>query len=166
MPEIKVKHNVKDAQKPLRTLVEEAEYEALIANVSEGTTNQSPPRLKITIEYQILKRIADGNETFKGRRIYQDYVIEPAGDDNDAREAWRLKQVLEATKCKYDVVEDTTVFNTDHLVGKPVKIEVTKRNGKLKPEDLAKPVEQRPAVPQFNNVNRVDSLTVNEDNLV
>lgn len=166
MPEIRVKHNVKDAQKPARTIVPPSIYEALIANITDGMTTQSPPRQKITIEYQIIKRVEDGNEEFKGRRVYQDYIIEPAGNEGDAREAWRLKQVLDAAGAEYRMEGEVTIFNTDHLIGKYVKIEVKKRVGKLTPEQMAMPVEQRPAAPEFNRVDRVDSMSVNESELI
>jgi len=167
MPEIRVKHNVAGAtQPPARPAIPPAIYEALIANVTDGMTTMSPPRMKITIEYQLVKRAEDGNEEFKGRRVYQDYIIEPGGNDMDAREAWRLKQVLDAVKCVYRMEDEQTIFNTDHLIGKYVKIDVRKRIGKLKPEEMALPVEKRPAPPEFNRIDRVDSISVNEDELV
>jgi hypothetical protein len=166
MPEIRVKHNVAAATQPVRQVVTPAIYEALIANVVQGVATTKPPREKITIEFQIVNRFEDKDEAFKGRRVYQDFLIEPGGDDKDAREAWRLKQALAATGTVYRQEGEITIFNTDHLLGKSVKIEVKIREGKLSEADMAKPVEQRPDPQKFNRVDRIDSLTVNESDLL
>lgn len=165
MPEIRVKHNIATAtEPPRREAVPSGTYEAMIANVVDGATRTTPPRAKITMEFQIVKDDA-GDNKYNGRRVYQDFVIEPGGEYDD-REKWRLKQALEAVKCPYRIEDGCTMFNTDHLVGKSVKITIKTAPGKPDPKELEKPVEQRKPPQEFSRVERVDTVMVNEDDLI
>lgn len=172
MPEIVVKHNVKDAKAPERDPLPTGLYHAIIAKVTPGVT-QFPgqaPRQKLTLEYTVTHTAPDSlapgeqADKYAGRSVYQDYVIEP-GDkpQHDAREAFRMQQLMAATTCAYKTLEGGMItFNTDHLLGKPVKIQIGHRVGK--PPQGSPPGTE---APRYERVDRVDSATeVKEEDLV
>jgi hypothetical protein len=160
MPEITVKHNVKDAQPPQREVIPTGTYHSNIIKVTPGLTNFEPKLQTISIEYSITKT-ADGSvvndepaDKYAGRSVYQDYILEPGTKPfANQREAFRLQQLMAATKCPYKPLEGGMIsFNTDHLLGKGVKITVTQRPGKKREGD-----DPKAPLPLFNNVDRVDS---------
>lgn len=170
MPEVKVKHNVKDATPPLREVLPSGTYHALIIKIVPGVTRFKPELETISIEYQVVKT-ADGSvvngekdDKYHGRAVYQDYIIEMGTNDyNNQREAFRIQQLIAATGIPHTVHEGGQItFNTDHLTGKGVKITVTQRAGKKRPGDDPK----APAM-LFNNVERIDSeQEIADENLV
>ena len=160
MPEITVKHNVKEAQPPQREVLPSGDYHAIILKVTPGFTNFEPKLQMISIEYQIT-RTADGSivndepaDKYQGRSIFQDYIIERGTKEfSNQQNAFRIQQLMSATGCPHKDLDGGQIsFNTDHLIGKGVKITVNQRAGKLKPN-----VDPRTPVPIFNNVDRVDS---------
>jgi hypothetical protein len=165
MPEITVKHDVKNAEPPKRDVLPTGIYHANIVKLSPGT-KFDPPRMTLTVEFQVTKT-DEGSivneepaDKYKGRAVFQDYILEPGGNQyHDQREAFRIQQMMAATKCPYkDVGGGQISFNTDHLMGKAVRISVTQRAGKPDPADPP----GTPA-PLFNNVARIDSAVVVED---
>lgn len=170
MPEITVKHNVKDAQPPQREIIPSGLYHALIIKVTPGLTNFEPKLQTISIEYQITETDPGSvvNEEpidkYKGRSVYQDYILEPGTKAfANAQEAFRMQQLMAATKCPHRPLEGGMIaFNTDHLLGKPVKITVIQKTGKLKTGD-----DPKKPLPVYNNVDRVDSqVEVADEELV
>jgi hypothetical protein len=160
MPEITVKHNVKDATPPEREVLPSGSYHALIIKVTPGLTGFEPKLQTISIEYQIVKT-ADGSivndekdDKYHGRSVYQDYILEPGTKAfSNQREAFRIQQLMAATRCPYKTLDGGQItFNTDHLISKGVKITVTQRAGKKRPGD-----DPKAPIPIFNNVDRVDS---------
>jgi len=168
MPEIRVKANVRDAQKPVRKAIEGGFYDSLIVACKQGIAKTTPAVMKISLEFQITQRSHDQDATYKGRRVFQDYLIEPlpADPERTARETWRLKQVLDACSVPYKTEDGSTIFNTDHIVGKAVKIEVKTYTPNPTEEDMKLPVEQRPKIEDRNRVEKVDALSVNEENIL
>jgi hypothetical protein len=159
MPEITVKHNVKDATAPEREVIPSGSYHALIIKITPGLTNFEPKLQTISIEYQVTKT-AEGSivndekdDKYAGRSVYQDYILEPGTKPfSNQREAFRMQQLMAATKCPYKTLEGGQIsFNSDHLLTKGVKITVTQRAGKKKTPDPKEPIQL------FNNVDRVDS---------
>jgi hypothetical protein len=166
MPEIVVKHNVKDATAPERETLPSGCYHALIIKVTPGMTNFEPKLQTIQIEYQIVKT-AEGSvvndetpEKYAGRGVWQDYILEPGSKQfTNQREAFRLQQLMAATKCPHKSLDGGQIsFNTDHLLSKAVKITVTQRSGKKRPGD-----DPKEPLRIFNNVERIDSETVVDD---
>lgn len=164
MPEVRVKHqgvNSEDAKKPppRREPVEPGCYHALIMKVGMGTTRYEPVLEKITVEYQILFRDEDHDETHAGRRVWQDYVVEPTPGDERMSQVRRyeLRQLLDATDTPYTEDPETKqgVFNTDHLLNKTVKIWIRHRHGKT-PDEHGK-------LPVFENVRKVDTAEEADD---
>lgn len=160
MPEITVKHNVKDAQPPQREVLPSGTYHATITKVAPGVTNFKPELQLISIEYSVVKT-AEGStvndepaDKYAGRSVYQDYILEPGQKAyTNQREAFRIQQLMAATKCPYKTLEGGQIsFNTDHLLTKGVKITVTQRAGKKREGD-----DPKAPIPLFNNVDRVDS---------
>lgn len=156
MPEVKVTHQSitdDEAKKPpKRDPVPQGYYHATIVEAKQRSTNHKPPLAKISVEFQILFQTDENGEdkdgAHQGRRVYQDYILEPEDgkpDMNDIRR-YELRQFLDATGIPY--TDDG--FNTDHLAGKTVLILVKHRTGKQADEDGN--------FPTFTNVRRVDSV--------
>jgi len=158
MPSVKVTHDLSKADKPpVRTPLTPGQYDALIANSTLGVTQNG--LAKFTVEYRIVKT-ADGDQTSAGRRVYQDYVVEASADtEMAAREAFRIRQLLDATAISYTADGGGFDFNTDHLHNKAVRITVTQRPGKKPNQDGI--------IPIFNNVERVDMAgQLNEQDVI
>lgn len=160
MPEITVKHNVKDATPPERDVLPSGVYHALIIKVTPGLTAFEPKLQTIDVEYQITKT-AEGSvvndekdDKYAGRSVYQGYILEPGSKTyTNQREAFRIQQLMAATRCPHKSLEGGMIsFNTDHLLTKGVKITVTQRAGKKRPGD-----DPKAPIPVFNNVERIDS---------
>jgi hypothetical protein len=165
MAKVKVAHkglgsdDAKDA--PKREPVAPGQYAAQTMGAVFGPTRHSPPLEKVSVEFQILYGIgADGDEhdeTFQGRRVYQDYILEPdpsMPDLNDQRR-FELRQLLDATAAPFD--DDG--FDTDDLINKTVHITIKHRKGKQPDDDGHYPV--------FTNVTKVDTAEkVEADDLV
>src|SRR5262245_44403448 len=163
MPEVKTTHkglsNPDSAVKPVRVPVEPGVYMAMIMAAPNGVTKGTPPLMKISVEFQILYRDEDHDETQQGKRVVQDYILEddPRQTDMSKQRLYELRMLLDATKTPYT----DAGFNTDHLLTKTVKITVRHRSGKVDPADPTAPV------PVFSNVVKVDtSEKVNESELV
>jgi len=155
MPAVKVEHDVGNATKPPpRQPLPPGTYDALVANSTIGLTKQTG-LTKLTIEYRIVKT-AEGDAAFGGRRVYQDYVLQRGLDDEmNAREAFRIRQLLDATGITYTSGGGSFEFNSDQMHNKAVRITVTQRPGK---QPNAEGV-----IPVFNNVDRVDMAGVLDD---
>jgi hypothetical protein len=150
MPEIKIQHNLNSADKPpARVAIPPGTYDALIVQVTVGLTRQTPSLGKFTLEYRILKD-ADGKTEQAGRRVYQDYVYEQSGNpEQDGREAYRIRQLLDASGVTYQESGGAFAFNSDHLQNKSVKIAVSQKPGTKPGPDGTLPV--------YNRVDRVDT---------
>lgn len=156
MPEVKITHpgiTSDDAKTaPRRELVSPGDYHAVIVSTPDGATRHSPPLRKISVEFQILFAIAeDGSQSdlHQGRRVYQDYILEPSGSMPDMNEVWRheLRQLLDAAECEY--TEEG--FNTDHLINKNCIITVKHRKGNKQDDEGNFPI--------FTNVVKVNTAT-------
>jgi hypothetical protein len=159
MPAIKVQHDLSKADKPpARQPIPPAIYDALIVNSALGLTKQTGLS-KFTIEYRLLKT-AEGDETMSGRRVFQDYVYQAGADsETNGREAFRIRQLFDATGIAYTVDADGSFgCNTDHMHNKPVRITVTQRSGKQP--------DAHGVIPVFNNVDRVDIATALDESTV
>lgn len=160
MPEIKVKHNLNQADKlPPRQALPAGMYEALIAAVQPGLTKDALQ--KFTIEYRIVKKLDGEAADVGGKRVFQDYVIEQSTDaERNAREAYRIRQLLDATTVTYtEESPGCFTFNSDHLVTRACKILVTVRPGNKPNADGV--------TLYFNNVTRVDTAEkLNESDVV
>lgn len=168
MPVVKVTHpdiTDEDAKKPpKRDPVPEGDYAAIIMKAPAGATKASEksptPLAKIAVEFQILYAIAkDGStdDALKGRRVFQDFVLEPdeTMPDLSKRRAYELVMLLDATSVAYTKTE----FNSDHLISKSVKITVKHREGDKKDDEGDFPI--------FTNVTRIDTLaSADSDDLV
>lgn len=160
MPEVNVKHNVKDATPPSREPLPSGEYHSKIVQVATGFTNFEPKLAQMTVEFSIT-RTAQGSivndepaDKYAGRSVYQDFILEPGTKMYaNAAEAFRIQQLMAATNCPHTEGEGGTIrFNTDHLLGKGVKITVIQKAAKPRPGD-----DPRAPLPVFNRVDRVDS---------
>ena len=168
MPEVRVKHkgvNSEDAKKPppRREPVDPGCYHALIMQVAQSVTRGEPPLEKISVEYQILHRDEDNDQTHAGRRVFQDYIIEPTpGDERVSKlRRYELRQLLDATDTPYSEDPETKqgVFNTDHLLNKTVKVWIHHRYGKQRDENGKLPV--------YDNVRKVDTAEeANDEDIV
>jgi len=164
MPQVRVAHpNITSdeaAKVPERTLIEPGDYAALIMSVNLGMTRTAKPLAKITVEMQILRSFDDSKATvFAGRRVYQDYILEPdeSMEDLSKQRAHELRMLLDATGIPFN----DEGFNTDHLIAKSVKITIKHRMGRPDPADLAKPV------PVYMSVSKVDTLAhISSDQLL
>lgn len=153
MPEMKVSHadiTSDDATKapPPKEVIPSGVYHAAIMQALPGLTKTTPPLSKMSVEYQILFRAEDKDQTMQGRRVYQDYVLEKMPTDERMSQLWRkeLVELLIATGTPYTAAG----FNSDHLLTKEVKIQVIQRSGRVKdPETNAFPI--------FNGVKKVDT---------
>lgn len=170
MPEVNVKHNVKDATPPNREPLPSGAYHAKIVQVTTGVTSFEPKLNMITIEFSVTKT-AEGSivndepaDKYAGRSVFQDYILEPGTKKlaNQA-EAFRIQQLMAATKCPYKEHDGGGIsFNTDHLLAKGVKITLTQRAAK--PRVGADPKDP---LPVFNRVDRVDSeADIKDEDLV
>lgn len=168
MPEVRSKLKgvgSDDAKKPppRREPIEPGCYHALIMGVKQGVTRYEPVQDKISVEFQILHRADDGDEKYAGRRVWQDYVLEPVpGQDDESLRIskvrrYELRQLLDASDTPYseDSETDEVLFNTDHMMNKAVKIWVHHRYGKQKDEHGKLPV--------FENVRKVDTAEEADD---
>lgn len=157
MPAIKVQHDLGKADKPpARTPLPPGQYDALIANSTLGITQSG--LAKFTVEFRVVKT-PEGDSTLAGRRVYQDYIVEVGADSEmAAREAFRIRQLLDATAIAYTTGDGGFDFNTDHLHNKAVRITVTQRPGKKPNADGV--------IPVFNNVDRVDTAQALDEGLV
>lgn len=165
MAKVQVKHNNitgEDAkQAPKKEPIPIGRYHALTMKVGTGVTNHKPiPFQKISVEYQLIARIEEEgelNEEQKGRRVYQDYILEADESRPELSEQWRyeLVSLLDACGAEYD--DDG--FDTDDISQKQVIITVRHREGDKVNEDGEKMI--------FTNVKKVESAEqVNEDDLI
>jgi hypothetical protein len=164
MPEVKVTHSAltsDDARKaPKREPIPPGTYQAIIVSAPAGATRHTPPLAKVSVEFQILFAIAEDkshDETHQGRRVYQDYILEPEAAKPDMNEIRRyeLRMLLDAAEVEYT----DAGFNTDHLVNKNAIITVKHRKGRQADDDGNYPI--------FTNVVKVDTATpVDADALV
>lgn len=152
MAEVKVTHpdlKSDDAKvPPKRELIPEGEYQAIIMQVAVGMTKADPPKQKISVEFQILFGVkTPEDETLRGRRVFQDYVLEhdPSNLEISALRRHDLRMLLDAAAIPFT----DAGFNTDHLVNKPVKIMVRHRRGQPRSPEEPTPI--------FANVTKVDS---------
>lgn len=157
MPDVRITHesitNDEAKKPPKREPVPEGYYHAAIVQGKPGSTNHKPPLVKISVEFQLLFKTDENGEEkeeagVQGRRVYQDYILEPEDgkpDLNDVRR-YELRQLLDAAAVPYT----DQGFNTDHLAGKTVLILVKHRTGNQQDEDGNFPI--------FTNVRRVDSV--------
>lgn len=161
MAKVKVTHpNLKgdEAKKPpRRDPVPPGWYHAQIMNISEGATKGNNPLAKITAEFQILFGVDENGEgqdtTSKGRRVYQDFILEadPSMQDISEQRRYELRMLLDACNVEFD--EDG--FDTDDLQEKVVVIKVTHRKGDKTDEDGNQMI--------FTNVRRIDSAEKIDD---
>lgn len=157
MPEVKVSHPTisgDDAKKrPRREPVPDGQYAAIIMGAPLGGTSTSPPLQKLSIEFQVLYAINEDkshDDTYKGRRVYQDYILEhdAANQEWSEKRRWQLRMLLDASEIPFT----DSGFNSDHLVNKTVLITVYTKAGKERDADTGEII-------QFTNIKRVDSLT-------
>lgn len=166
MPVVKTKQNVKDATTPpKRAPVAPGTYAAVIQKVEFGLTRMSPPLDKFTCEYRLLKNLDTEDTAVAGKRVYQDYITEPnaTNEEMNTREAYAIRQLLDATSVAYTPQEGGGVeFNTDHLVGKSVKIAVRQKPGAPK-----KNADGTDGVADiYNRVTRVDAMVVDTSQII
>lgn len=165
MAKVPVKHSditSDDAKKaPKREPIPIGRYHAVTMKVNQGITGHKPePFAKISVEFQIVAMIGeDGelDESHKGRRVYQDYILEPDEMRPDLSEQWRyeLVQLLDACDAEFD--EDG--FDDDDIKQKRVIISIRHRQGDKTDEDGNTIV--------FTNVKKVESAEeVSEDDLI
>lgn len=164
MAKVTIKHDgIKDPDAkipPKRTPVPAGQYAAIIASVRSGATKKH--LAKITVEYHLLYGITETephDETHKGRRVWQDYVLEPDDSypDISQRRRFELRQLLD--ECDVEI-DDDGAFDTDHLDQKPIVITVRHRPGTEKDPDTGE-------YQVFTNVVRVASPEqVDADDLV
>lgn len=147
--------------KPVREVVPEGKYSAMLHEVKGGATRSH--MAKITCEFIVLGRVdEDTGEVNKGdkftsRRVFQDFILERNEEYADLSDRWRyeLVMLLDATGCPYD--DDG--FDDNDLKGKAVLITVKHREGDKKDDD------GNPLI--FPNVTLIeDPEPVSEDDLV
>lgn len=153
MAEVKVTHKDLGSEEskvpPKREVLPEGEYMSVIMGANVGTTNFQPPLYKVAVEFQILHSTKEPeNEAYKGRRVFQDYIVEhdPANEEMSAQRRYELRMLLDATNTPF--TDDG--FNTDHLVQKACRITIKHRRGKA-------PADPKEPTPIFMNVRKVDS---------
>ena len=164
MAKVKVTHpgmTSKEAKTaPKREPIPPGKYAALIMNVNQGSTNHQTPLSKVSVEYQILHAMSEEgqhDETHRGRRVYQDYILEhdPSMPDLSEQRRWELVMLLDACNADYD--DDG--FDPDHLKEKSVHITVRHREGNKVDDEGNKRI--------FSNVVKVDTAEeVSEDDIV
>lgn len=170
MPEVRVKHNVADAKAPDREAMPSGTYDAIITQVKEGVTNFTPALQQMTLEFTVIKTDKasivndEPDDKYKGRSVFQDYILEPGPRiQNNAREAFRIQQLMAATKCPHKTLPGGQIsFNTDNLMNKAVKITLYQRAEKPKQGDPPNKEYRK-----FNGIDRVDSSEkIDENELV
>lgn len=164
MAKVTIKHegiNDPDAKvAPKRTPVPPGQYAALIVRVATGATKKH--LAKITVEYQLLYGITEADPhdlAHKGRRVFQDYVLEPDDSypDISQQRRYELRMLLDACDAEIDA---DGAFDTDDLDQQSVIITVRHRPGSTPDPDTNE-------VPIFTNVVRVESAEqVPEDEIV
>lgn len=161
MARVEVKHggmtNPEAKKIPPRTPIPSGVYNSLIVGVQNGLTKGTPSLQKITVEFQLLFRSEDKDESFKNRRVFQDYVLEPGSNEevNQLRRA-QLVQLLDATKTPYD----DAGFDDEDLKNKPCKITIRSKKG-----NEVDPITNQPIM--FANVVLVDTAEeINQNDLV
>jgi hypothetical protein len=157
MPHVAITHrnmtSAEAAAAPVRRAVEPGNYEAAIVAVSLGTTRGASRLMKMTVSYQILRRVdADEKTAYseQGRRVFQDYILQEDASQPDISELrrWDLRQLLDATGVPFN--DDG--FNTDDFITEPFKrvvITIKHRYGKEPDESGERPV--------YTNVSKVDA---------
>lgn len=167
MPEIAVDLNVRDAEEPKRDALPSGDYHAVILKADPKTNKDNLSA--IGLEFSVLKTdtesILTGDDELKyaGRSVWQDFVLAKGKTDFiTQRNAFRLQQLLAATKCPHKFQDNGGVkFNTDHLLGKAVVISVTCSTGK--PD----PLNPKKEIPIFNNVDKIDvAIDPNAENMI
>lgn len=161
MARVTVKHQGitnPDAKKPpKREPIPEGTYAAIIMKAVPGGTRSNPPLAKVAVEFQILyAQLEDGSkdEALKGRRAFQDFILEPdeSMPDLSERRRYELVMLLDATSVEY--TDDG--FDSDHLHNKSVLITIKHREGnKVDPETGNKPI--------FTNVTKIDAISDGSD---
>jgi len=164
VPEVKITHpsiTSDDAKTaPKREPVPAGTYHAVVVSAPAGATRHHPPLAKVSVEFQILFSVGDNgahDETHQGRRVYQDYILEPEESKPDMSEIRRyeLRMLLDAAEVEYT----DSGFNTDHLINKTLVITVRHRKGNKQNDDGTFPI--------FTNVVKVDTAkSVDEADLV
>lgn len=144
---------------PKREPVPEGTYMALITKTVMGSTNKAPILSKMSVEFQILHgfRSAEKDETHSGRRVYQDYILDPDPRYEDLSKTRRaeLVQLLEATSAPFDAAG----FDDDDILNKTVKIVVKHRKSREPDSDGNHRV--------FTQIDKIDSAEeVNQDDIV
>lgn len=155
MPDVKVTHDsLKDPtakDPPPRDPVAPGTYVALITSAVLGVTKGVPLLQKVTVQFQLLhmeKEDGTSDDTYQGRVVYQDYILEKdpsAHKERNQQRRYELVQLLDATNTPYN--DDG--FNTDHLANKNVKILVKHRAGTK--------ADAEGKIPIFANVAKVDT---------
>ncbi len=155
-----------DAKKrPVRKLVPEGRYSALVANAKTGASSTN--LAKMTVEFQLTGVLdeesgaieTEGDDVKKliGQRIFQDYLLEEDTRYPELAKMHRyeLVRLLDATDAPYD----NEGFDTDDIEGKGVLIRVVHREGNKTDDDGNKIV--------FANVKDVDNPEpISEEDLV
>jgi len=169
---------------PERERVPDGEYMALVAKVTEGFTQGSPPIEKIQVEYQIMWRILENNakdESCEGRRIWQNYIygLDTSVDQNIVNlRMYELKMLLLATATAFEEVPVTDEagketglvalsFDTDHIVAQPGKEQPTVRIVVANKTSKRKDATGQETTSTFTNVTKVDvAQDATDDQLV
>lgn len=147
--------------KPVREVVPEGKYSALIHEVKDGATRSD--LAKITVEFLVMGKVdeetgaVDKDDKSTGRRVFQDYVLERNEQYPDLSDRWRweLIMLLDAAGAPYD--DDG--FDDEDLKNKAVLITVRHREGD-KTDDEGNPIV-------FTNITHVeDPEPVDESDLV
>jgi hypothetical protein len=144
-----------DAKKiPRREPLPDGIYDAMVMNVAMGVTKQNPPKKKISVEFQVLCEAKSKDEAGKGRRVWQDYIIQGSSDPFDGqRDRALLVQFLDAAGIEYT----DKSFNTDHLLSKIVRITVRNKKGTQPDNQGRPPTDPNWDGPIFTNVWHVDT---------
>lgn len=115
---------------PKREPVPEGTYMALITKSVMGSTNKAPVLAKMSVEFQILHAIVNDetDETCSGRRVFQDYILEPDPRYEDLSKQRRaeIRQLLDATNAPFD----ENGFDDEDIINKTVKIVVKHRKSR------------------------------------
>lgn len=121
-----------DSKKPVREPVPEAEYLVRVVSAQEGKTREQKPRLMLRVEFVVLHD-KDLDDTYKGRRIWQNYILEAReGDDSGDVSRKLLTQLLDAVKASY--TEKT--FDSEDLLHNKCWVRVRHRKGKPDGDDV------------------------------
>jgi len=126
VPEFFQAFDVEEITVPEPTPPEICMYRARILNVSLV----SLPAWKMTVEY-IVEGSASGGASLTDKRIYQDYL------GHSRLHFMQTVELLLATGVQYTARDGNIEFNTDHLVGKAVRIKGKRQAGLLTVESVA-----------------------------